>query len=271
MNRLNIGLAAAVAAVAMCPWTASAQSHRHVRLHVSDRWDECAFQLNPALTKDAWRQFTKEAGLVIYFRPLIDAAPMDAGEFEISVVQSVIGIDDHDAAWNDTFVHPDSTHWLYEGSGLPVPGLMGRVGVTDRVDVGAYFTRNPESNYGFAGGQVQYSLLKQAPAGTNAAARASLVTLFGPEDVEVAVYGLDLVVSKQYGLFAGLSITPYVGASGYVSSAREKSAVVSLEDERIAGVHAMAGAVAHVSMLRIAVEYDAASVQSRTMKIGFAF
>lgn len=271
MNRLNISVAAAVGVLATCPGTASAQSHRHVDLHVSDRWRDCAFQLNPALTKEAWRQFTNELGMVMYFRPLRDAAPMGAGKFEVSVVQSVIGIDDHDAAWNDTFVHPDSTHWLFEGSGLPLPGLMGRVGVTDRIDAGLYFTKNPKSNYGVAGGQVQYNLVQQASAGMDASVRASVATLFGPEDVDATVYGLDLVVSKQYPLFAGVSIAPYAGASGYLSTAREKSAVVSLQDERIAGVHAMVGAVAHISILRIAVEYDAASVQSRTMKIGFAF
>jgi hypothetical protein len=271
MTRVIISMAALVAALAVCPATGFAQSSRHVRLHVSDRWADCAFQLDPALTQEAWRQFTKEAGLVTYFRPLRDAAPLGARKFEISVVQSVIGIDDHDSAWNDTFVHPDSAHWLYDGSGLPVPGLMGRAGVTDRLDVGVYFTMNPNANYGFAGGQVQYNFTQQASAGVDASARANLVALFGPEDLNLTVYGLDLIASRQYPLLARVSIAPYVGVSGYLSSSHEKAAVVSLHDERVAGVHAMAGAVAQISVLRIAVEYDAGSVQARTVRIGAAF
>lgn len=272
MKPLNFGLGAAVAALAMWPSPALSQSHHHhLHLHVSDRWEDCAFQLDPGLTREAWRQFTKEAGLVTYFRPLRDAAPMGAGNFELSVVQSVIGIDDHDAAWNDTFVHPDSTHWLYEGSGLNLPGILGRAGVTDRLDVGFYFTKNPRSNYGVAGGQVQYNFIQQVSAGVDASARASLVTLFGPEDVDVTLYSTDLLVSRRYTLLSGFSLAPYAGVSGYLSSAHEKSAVVNLEDARIAGVHAMLGAVAQISILRLAVEYDVASVKSTSLRIGVAF
>lgn len=50
-------------------------------------------------------------------------------------------------AWNDTFVHPGSTHWLKGGPRLPIMGLT-RMGVTDRLDVGVYFTKSPGVNYG---------------------------------------------------------------------------------------------------------------------------
>jgi hypothetical protein len=267
----HISAGAFAAALAIFPSTVSAQSHDHVPLHVSDRWAECSFQLDAALTQDAWRQFTREAGLVTYFRPLRDAAAMGAGKFEISIVQSVIGIDDNDAAWNDTFVHPDADHTLYEGTALPLPGLMARVGVTDRLDAGAYFTQNPRANYGVAGGQLQYNLIRQASSGIDASARASVATLFGPEDVDVAVYGLDLVASKRFPLVGRLSVAPYTGMSAYLSTSHEKSSVVTLADERTAGVQAMVGAVAQLSILRVAMEYNTASVQSKTLKIGVAF
>jgi hypothetical protein len=271
MNRSNSCVAMVIAMLATFPSIVMAQAGHRVHLHVSDRWEECAFQLHPSLTQEAWHQFAREAGLVTYFRPLRDAAPMGARKFEISVVQSLIGIDHQDAAWNDTFVHPDSTHWLYEGSGLPVPGLMARAGVTDRLDVGAFFTMNPRSNYGFAGGQVQYNVVQQSSAGVDASVRASMVSLFGPSDLDVTVYGLDLVTSRRFPLFARASLAPYVGVSGYLSSAREKSSVVDLRDEHVAGVHALVGVVARVSVLQVAVEYDAARVQSRTMRVGVGF
>lgn len=64
---------------------------------------------------------------------------MRRGDFELSALQWETDIDDTEAAWNDTFVHPDSTHWLLEGSGLAFPGLVVRAGVTDKIDAGAYF------------------------------------------------------------------------------------------------------------------------------------
>ena len=73
-------------------------------------------------------------------------------------VAATLVIDDADAAWNDTFVHPDSAHYLFEGSRLKFPGLMLRGGVSAETDVGLYVTKNPNANYGFVGAQVQRSL-----------------------------------------------------------------------------------------------------------------
>ena len=155
MNRTLLG-AAVAALVIGHPGEGWAQHQdRNVTLHLSDRWDECAFQLDPALTQDAWRQFTEEAGLVAYFRPLADARPLGRGRVELSLMQWATAIDDTDAAWNDTFVHPTADHWLFDGSRLPIPALSVRVGVGDRTDVGAVFTKNPNANYGFFGGLVQ--------------------------------------------------------------------------------------------------------------------
>jgi hypothetical protein len=249
----------------------AADGAKDIVLHLSDRWDECSFQLDPSLTQQAWRQFTKEAGLVVYFRPLADARPMGKGNFELSILQATTGIDDADAAWNDTFVHPDERHWLFEGSGLPMPGLMARGGVTDRLDVGAYFTKNPNANYGFYGGQAQYNIAQGRNADWAVSSRASFVSMYGPEDLDFTVYGVDVLASKAFPVARWVSVSPYAGVSGYLNSSHEKSDVVSLEDENIVGVQAMVGAVAQISVARIAVEYNAAKVGSRTIKVGVAF
>jgi len=128
----------AVAAIALSQAQAIAQTHNHPKLHVNPRWEECSFQLDPSLTQAAWHQFTQEAGLVSYFRPLAAARPMGRGKFEVSMVQWQTNIDDSAPAWNDTFVHPDSMHWLFEGKGLKFPGLMARVGVAAKTDVAVY-------------------------------------------------------------------------------------------------------------------------------------
>jgi hypothetical protein len=141
----NLTVAAIALAIGLFQTSASAQTIRQPRLHVNPRWKECSFQLDPSLTQSAWHQFTREAGLVSYFRSLTDARPMGRGNFEVSVLQWDTGIDDGDAAWNDTFVHPDSTHWLFEGNGLKFPGLSVRAGVTSKTDVGLYFTKSPGS------------------------------------------------------------------------------------------------------------------------------
>jgi hypothetical protein len=269
--RKHLITSAVAIAIAAIGTPAAAQEHEgRPHLHGDGRWEECSIQLSPALTQRAWRQFTQEAGLVAYFRPLVGAEPLGKGRFEVSAVQWETAIDDADAAWNDTFVHPDSTHYLFEGRGLKFPGLMARAGVSDGTDVGLYFTKNPKANYGFFGGQLQRRLVGGADRRWAASARVSFVSLYGPEDADLTVYGMDLVASRKLTLTRWAGVTPYVGVSGYVSTSHEKSAAVALHDERVAGGQAMAGAVLQISKARIAAEYNVAKVRTMSLKVGVA-
>ena len=268
-NQLIAGVAAIAIAVMQTPAAAQGHGHDGPHLHTSGRWDECSIQLAPTLTQGAWRQFTQEAGLVAYFRPLTGAEPLGRGRFEISVVQWETAIDDADAAWNDTFVHPDAEHYLFEGSGLKFPGLMVRGGVSADTDVGLYLTKNPNANYGFFGGQVQHRLAGSEDGRWNASARASFVSLYGPEDADLTVYGMDLVASRKITLTRWAELSPYVGVSGYLSTSHEKTSVVALDDERVAGGQAMAGVAARLWKARIAAEYNAAQVRTVSLKVGF--
>jgi hypothetical protein len=254
-----------------------AQGHSHdhdhdVELHVNSRWKECSFQLDPSLTQDAWHQFTSEAGLVAYFRPLTDAKPMGAWNFEVSVLQWSTAIDDTEAAWNDTFVHPDSVHWLTEGHSLAFPGLTARIGISEKVDVGFYFTKNPNANYGFWGAQLQYNLINDLERKWSAAARVNYTRMFGPEDLNLNVYGLDAVVSKEFRIHSDWAfIAPYAGVSTYLSSAHETTSKVDLDDENVLGGQAMVGAVLKLSIARLGVEYNFAKVNTLSFKVGVAF
>jgi hypothetical protein len=273
MTDRNLTTAAVALAIALIQTPAAAQLNvnngetgGHPTLHINPRWKECSFQLDPSLTQTAWRQFTREAALVAYFRPLSDGRPMGKGRFELSVLQSETGIDDHDAAWNDVFVHPDSTHWLFEGEGLKFPGLMARAGVGDDTDVGVYFTKSPGANYGFYAAQVQHAFVKNESWA--AAARVSFASLYGPDDLDLRVYGVDLLASRKFALTSWAAVSPYVGGSTYLSSAHEKTTAVDLDDEHVLGAQAMVGATLQLSKARLGVEYNAAKVSSFSIKVG---
>lgn len=268
MKRGNLTTTLTLVAIALVQTPAAAQSGRPT-LHVNPRWKECSFQLDPALTQSAWHQFTQEAGLVAYFRPLSDARPMGKGHFEISMLQWKTGIDDKESAWNDTFVHPDSAHWLFEGSGLQFPGVMARVGVGDKTDVGAYFTKSPGANYGFYGAQVQQNFIGSASQDWAAAARLSFVNMYGPDDLNLTVVGADVLASRNFALSRWAAISPYVGVSTYLSNTHEKSAVVALDDEHVLGAQASVGASVQLSVARLGVEYNVARVNSFSLKVGF--
>ena len=254
----------AQAAAVLLALTAFAPQASAQHLHTNDRWRECALVLDPHLTQGAWRQFAGELGVVTYFRPMASAAPLGRKHFEVGLLDWGSRIDDEDAAWNDTFSHPDATHHLVKGTTLHIPGLMARVGVTDRLDVGTYLTKAIGANYGFVGGQLQYALLHDTARHVAAAGRLSVVRLYGPEDVRASTYGVDLVVSREFARFA-----PYVGVSGYMARARETTPKVDLDDVSVFGAQATVGVSARLSVMRLGAEFSVARVPTTSVKLAF--
>lgn len=273
MKNKTLATIAAAFIIALFPSAAFAHGGgKDIKLHVNPKWKECSFQLDPSLTQEAWHQFTQEAGLVVYFRSLTDAQPIGVGNYEVSALQWETAFNDADPAWNDTFVHPDSTHWLKEGDRLGFPGLMLRTGISDNIDVGAYFTKNPGANYGFWGGQIQYAFVNDAEKAWAASARFSFVSLYGPDDFDFTIYGLEVLASKEYGVYSDwITVSPYAGASTYLSRSHETTAAVNLKDENIIGVRGTIGAVTQISFVRLALEYNVAAVNSLSFKIGIGF
>ncbi len=256
----------------VCHFAAIACLAQDPTLHINPKWRECSFQIDPSLTQSAWHEFANEAGYVAYFRPLTDAKAMGRGKNEFSLLQWQTGINPAKDAWNNTFVHPNATHWLVEGPRLPIPGITYRRGITDKLDAGVYWTKSIGANYGFFGGQIQYNLIDNVEKKWSAAARASFVSIYGPQDLNFSIAGVDLITSKEFALYSNwLSVAPYVGVSARLSNAHEKTAAVNLKDAHVMGAQAMAGAVAKISIVRLAVEYNAAKVNTFSFKLGVVF
>lgn len=243
-----------------------------VHLHVNPRWEQCSFQLDPSLTQQEFREFTREAGMVACFRPLTSASAMKAGRFEISLLQWKTTIDETKGAWNNTFVHPHDEHYLVGGPALPIPGLSMRAGITDRLDAGVYWTMSPGANYGFVGAQVQYNFLDATKHKVDVSSRAGFNALYGPEDMSFSVYALDVVASKKIEVIKSwLSVSPYAGGSAYLVRSHEKSDLVRLKDENVVGLQAMAGIVAHIRNFSLAAEYNFANVNTMSLRLGYNF
>ena len=247
-------------------------SQESPHLHTSPEWDECSFQLDPSLTQQEWHQFTREAGLAAYYRPLMDAEPIGVGKVDLSILQWQTTIDENEGAWNNTFVHPDSTHWLVGGPRLPIPGLTLRTGITKKLDVGFYWTTNPQANYSITGVQVQYNFLNNIEKGWSAASRLSFTTIYGPRDLTFATFGLDFVGSKKFRLYKDwISVTPYTNLSLILARAHERTTSIVLQDVNVFGFQGALGAVAQISIVRLATEYNFAAKNTFSFRLGFVF
>ena len=245
-----------------------AQADRPIQ-HLTDEWENCSMILDPSLTQDAWHTFTQEAGIVFYYHPLTSAKALGPGKFTFAILTGFTGIDDNDPAWNDTFVHIDSAHYLVPENGiLGFPSLSATYGISEKIDVGAYYTMNPGTNYSAIGGSVKYSIINDPVERFSVAVRASsvFVLLKGESEFNLNVHGIDLLLSRDLN-----TITPYGGVSAYLSRNHETTGNVDLDDENVIGFQAKVGVTAPISFLRLSAELNFAAVTTASIMIGFGF
>ena len=258
----------ALVVLSIAPASALAHNGSHAEdpnLHVDPTVKECEVRFDARLTQEAFRRFAREFGSVSAFKQ--GAAPNTLGKWHVSVGLEYMsfGVEEKADAWNDTFV-PDKTHEL--GSRQAFPKFKVRLGVTDDTDLGIYFTRNPESNYGWIGFDVRHALLKQ---GTEMPVTLSLR----------GAYTKTLFVSDMdmHALSAGASVgrtfwnvvTPYFGVGADAVLARETASTVDLRTEATFSPHAFAGVEVAFWHLALGVEAQLAGNPSAQAQVSVVF
>ncbi len=240
-----------------------AASHAQ-ELHVNHDLKSCSIELDPALTQSQFHKFTREAAQVFTFKLMSPAEPLGAKTFQIGIDYSITPINDADPAWNNTFSHPHETHYL--GDQLAFPKLFGRMGVTDRIDVGFYFTKNPDANYGFMGGEMKYALFMKPEKPVGMAVRATYATLLGVEDMNFHLWGVDLSASKKIGV-----LTPYLGIGANLGRGIETTSKVNLRNETVLTPRGIIGTQLSLSFFSLTAEMDVATVSTVSFRTGFRF
>jgi hypothetical protein len=233
-------------------------------LHVNPAFENCSIELDPSLTQSQFHKFTREAGMFLTFKLLAPAEPLGAKKFELGLEYSRFRIDDSDPAWNNTFSHPDENHYL--GEVIKMPKLFARMGVSDRIDVGFYFTKNPEANYGFLGGEMKYAFFQEPAKPAAAAVRASYATLLGVDDMDFHVFGVDVSTSKNLGM-----LTPYLGIGVNLARGIETTSKVNLDNETILTPRGIIGARFSISIISLTAEMDIAALSTFSLRAGFQF
>ncbi len=233
-----------------------------VVLNVNPEIFTCDIEISPNLTQDEWKVFTKQFGHVIYFNPMASARPLGTKQFDFTIEFKSTAIDQTSGAWNNTFHHPDSIHWL--GDKVAVPAFHARMGVSEKVDVGVYFTHI--GLYGFIGGEVKYAFLNDTDKGWAASVRGSFMQELNVEDFNFTNYGVDISASKTIGKF-----TPYVGVAGTFNHASEVTEKVNLSDENLLDGRLIAGVEFRTKILNLGVELDVSELTTLGFKLGVTF
>jgi opacity protein-like surface antigen len=235
-------------------------------LHTDPAVGDCEVRFASNLTQSAFHRFAREFGSVSAFKQGAQASTLGRGKVAVGLEYMTFGVEEHAAAWNDTFVHPNATHPL--GSQLTFPKLKARVGVAEDTDVGVYFAMNPQANYGWLGFDAKHVLLRQGdemPV-TLSVRGAYTKTLFvGDMDMHAVSAGASM------GHTFWDRVTPYVGAGADLVIARETSPSVDLSTEVVLAPHALAGVEVTFWRLAVGLEAQLASVSSAQIQTTFVF
>jgi len=159
MSRATIIAAIALAAAAPIQAQHDHAGHDHPALHVNGSLDDCSVQFASRLTQASYRRFVREFGSVSAFKQAGSANVLRKGQLSIGLEMMTFSIDENADAWNDTFAHPDDHHPL--GNEKQFPKIKARYGISEDADVGAFWTRNPNANYGWLGVDGKWRILSQ--------------------------------------------------------------------------------------------------------------
>jgi len=235
-------------------------------LHVDPTLEDCSVIFSADLTQDAFRRFTREFGSVSAFKPNATAAPLGRGGFTFGLEQLSFSVEDHSDAWNDTFAHPDAEHDL--GADQSFPLIRGRVGVTDRLDLGAYWTRNPNANYGWLGLETRYAFANSGgEAPVTFTARAAYTKTLYVHDMDMHAITAELAGSRTLWN----RLTPYLYLGGDVIINRERSDVVALHSETQVVPHVVGGAELKLGYLMLGGELSVSALTSYQLRVAAAF
>jgi hypothetical protein len=254
-------LVAALLLVSAAP--AAAQSS-FPPLHVDPTVDDCSVRFAPVLSQGAFRRFVREFGSVSAFKQVSSPTALGRGRVLLGIEMMRFTIDDRADAWNDTFTHPDGEHPL--GSTLEFPKLKLRVGVTDDLDVGAFYTRNFTANYGFAGIDGTYRVVTEGErAPVSVAVRGAYTKTLYVTDMDMHALTADVSVSRRLWR----AVRPYAGLGADGVLARETSDAVRLRRETTLVPHLFGGVdVTAWRRLRLGAEFTLGARPSAQLHVG---
>lgn len=239
-----------------------AQSSRP--LHVDPSVGDCEVRFASNLTQSAYHRFVREFGGVSAFKQVTSATTLGRGRASIAIEMMTFHVDEWADAWHDTFVHPNADHPLESEKQFPKVNL--RVGATDNLDIGAFYTSNPSANYGWLGVDGKYRLMADGVGKpVSLAVRGAYTRTLYVSDMSMHAFTADISADRR----VWHDVRTYAGVGAEAVIARETSAAVNLRDETVLVPHLFAGVDALIrSRLSVGAEFALGALPSLHLQVG---
>ncbi|MBI5746149.1 MAG: hypothetical protein HZA13_04010 [Nitrospirae bacterium] len=196
---------------------------------------------------------TEELGLSVAYVPLAPAENLGITGIDVGVEFTAVDIDED--LFRGVMSDPPGQ--------LVFPRLHIQKGLPFGIDLGAIYSRVPNSNISLAGGEIKWAILTGTAATPALALRASYTRLIGISSLDLETFGADLSISKGI-----LFLTPYAGIGQVLIKA--SSDLVGLEDTA-SKTRGFLGLKASLLPLSIVGEYDISEVSSFSLRLNISF
>ena len=168
------------------------------------------------ITQDAFRSFSREVGSAASYKNVAPAAPLGVTGFDIAAEVTFVDI------------RKDAAYWqAATGSSAPsvyvIPKVRVRKGLPFGIDVGAMYSKVPDSNIQLYGAELSKALLEGGAVSPALGVRATYTRLAGVGDLDLQTVGIDASLSKGFFI-----LTPYVGGGAVWIDGKAKGRLQTL-------------------------------------------
>ncbi len=216
-------------------------------------------------TQQNFRDFSEEIGAVLLYRSIGPAVSLGITGFNLGVELMASDINENKDYWKKAVSGQNPPSYLVNSrisftKGLPLD-----------LDVGVVLGKILDPDIPYFGAEARYAIVKDRALIPGVTIRGSYSQTFNVDQLDLRTYGLDLSISKGFGV--GIKIIPYggLGASWVSSKASNLPSGLSLDKEEFSATHGFLGARLELGILAITAEFDYGVIPSYNLQLGLVF
>ena len=211
-------------------------------------------------TQSQFRDLTEQLGLAISYMPLAPAESLGLLGFDAGIEITAVNIDQSKSVWGNVIPDGSIPDYIY------LPKLHVQVGLPLRLDVGAVYSKMPDSNISMVGGELKWAFIEGGAAMPALALRGSYTKLLGVSDMDLNTYGLDLSISKGITF-----LTPYAGVGMVWITSRNHSST-TLDSEQVNRAKGFVGLrISILHFISLVAEADFSAIQAYSLRLNASF
>jgi hypothetical protein len=210
------------------------------------------------LSQEEFKDLSEEMGLALSYLPLSPAESLGILGIDIGVEVTAANIREDRSYWTKVTEDPPSQ--------IILPKLHIQKGLPFGFDIGAVYSKVPQSNISMVGGELKWAFISGNAIWPAIAIRGSYTRLLGVDDLDLETIGADLSISKGLAF-----VTPYAGIGQVWIKSREKVNNLDLEKESFSLTKGFVGVKISLMIINFVAEADFSKIPLYSGRINIGF